>query len=224
MIDDVIQPSDAEVIFAAVERKLRGVHTALPGQVVAYDPLTQTATIQIVVQVEIARGQYVDLPPLQEVTVAQPLTATHYLHLPITSGDHCVVIFYEQDPSEWLTKGTSTPAILRRHGFYPVAYLGARLPAQCLTASEAPAGMAALGARAPGACVGVSAASVLLGSLVATDPVVLESKLRTAFASACTAAGAVATPAAGAPMMPVFQAFAGAISSALLGALKVKGE
>lgn len=227
-VDQVTEPTLAEVIFTAVERKLRGVHTCAPGKVVAYDPTTQTATIQLTVSVETAPDNFEVVPPLTEVPIAQPVTATHYLHLPIAPGDAVLVHFFESDPSEWLTKGlTGAPPVKRRHGFFPVATLGASPLAQRLTAAQCPATAAVLGSRTgPQALVGPT--QIQLGSLTAVDPVVLESKVKAAVAASVAAAVAGLTPpsnpALKGDVATAFSTFGTTFAAALIGALKVQGE
>lgn len=204
-LDEVTEPSDAQVIFAAIDRKLRGVHTSAPGSIVAYDPTTQTATIQLTVQVETTDGDYETVPPLLEVPVVQPLTATHYLHLPPAPSDAVVVVFFEADPSQWFANAlTSAPPLRRRHGFYPVAFLGGPTTAQRLTAAEAPATAAVFGSRAPGAVVGTLATHVALGDLAATNPVALATALDAWTASVVSwlAAHTHTSAAAGSPTSP----------------------
>lgn len=211
------------MLFAGVRRGLRGIHTALPGKIVSYDAASQTATIQPTVAVETLDGVWEVPPPLTGVRVSQPLTATHYLHLTPASGDSVVILFYEQDPAQWRASGAeSDPPLRRRHGFYPVALLSEATDAQAL-APPPGATEALLGARG-GASVGVSAAKIRLGTLAAVDPVVLDSKIKAAVGAACDAAGLLPTPAAGAPMTPVFAAFKASFAAALIAALKVVAE
>jgi hypothetical protein len=212
-LDEVTEPRMEEIVFAAIDRKLRGVHTAAPGKIVAYDSASQTATVQLTVEIEVREGAYEPVPPLLEVPVIQPLTGGFYLHLPPSPGDGVVVHFFESDPSAWLLKGsTEPPALARRHGFYPVAVLGAPPLGAELTAAQAPATAAVLAAKS-GTAVSVESAAVRLGAIAATDPVALATALDAWLTSVVTwldahthavttAPGTTAPPVPSAPTAP----------------------
>lgn len=216
------EPTEAEVILAAIGTALRGLHTAAPGEIVIYDPATQTGTIRLAVELEVSDGVFQAVPPIPEVPIAWPRGAGGALHFPLAPGDGVLVVFCESDPGPWLASLGSRPALARRHGLYPVALPGFTPLARALSASQAPAASAAL--TGPGGTVGVfpGAAVVQLGTLAAMDPVVLESKLKLAIAAACTAAVAGAVEMDGGAA--AFTAFASSISAAVVGALKVAGE
>lgn len=223
-LDQVTEPSLAEVIFAAVDRKLRGVHTCAPGKIVSYDNTTQTATIQLAVELETTADEYVEVPPLKGVLVLQPVTTGFWLHVPPSTGDGVLVLFCEQDPSSWLVKGaTGKPHLKRRHGFYPVAILGFTPESARLSAAQAPLTAAVLASS--GAEVAVDATGVRLGDQTAVDPVVLVAKLKAVWAAALSSAIAAAAPTdGGVAALTALQTYlAGVTGLDLAGATKVTG-
>lgn len=171
MISD---PELPEIIFAAVDRRLRGVHTALPAKVVSYDVATQTAKVEISVKLEIRPGEYEQPPPLEEVPVLWPRGGGYYVHLPLAAGDCVLLVFSEQDPSEWYTQEEVTePPLTKRHGLYPFAIPGA---APLSKAIASPPEGATLG-KEGGASVTVTGSNVALGSPTAADFVALATKV-----------------------------------------------
>jgi hypothetical protein len=216
------EPSEAEVIIAGIEAALRGVHTALPGTIVSYVAATQTATVAPAVKLELAAGVHEDIPPIPEVPVLWPGGTGGSLHIPLVPGDGVLLLFFEQDPAPYLT-GNPLLASKRRHGLFPVAIAGLRKTAAPLAPTAAPATALVL-AGSGSAAIAIDATGIRLGSVAALDPVVIESKLRAALSTAATAAGFIATPAAGAPMTPVFNAFKSALTAAVIAALKVSAE
>jgi hypothetical protein len=181
-----------------MSRRLRGVHTALPAIVNAYDPATQLATVTPTVEIEIAPDDWDAIPPLTEVPVLFPRGGGFYCHFPLAAGDHVLLVFAEQDPSAWFDKGSAEPpALLRRHGFYPFAIPGAFPRAGAL--AGLPAGAAAIG-KAGGDSVSVNASGVFLGSPTATDFVALASRVDAELAKIKTHTHGV-TAAEGAPTL-----------------------
>lgn len=197
---DIDEPSWTEIL-QGVQRKLQErLHTSLPGIVKAYDTATQTATVQLAVQLS---GR--NVPPLADVPVAWPGGAQGFLHVPLSAGDTVLVVFCESDFSKWFDTGSvSAPAVLARHGLHAVALPGLRRPA---TAQAATAGHVTLGA----------AAAVHLGSDTATTAVVLATSPATWKTTFDTWVGTL--PATAAPFTDtMFKAAMQALGTALSGA------
>ena len=98
------------------------LHCALPGNVVFFDPETQTASIQPAVQL----GS-VAYPVLTDVPVFMPVPFS------INHGDACLVVFSDADIDNWFETGeASAPNSLRRHslsdGFAFVGFRTAENP------------------------------------------------------------------------------------------------
>lgn len=119
--------SIAEVVNNLVEGRLDGLHTAMPAEVLAYHPLTQTVDVQPVCKAMHydADGEKVFevLPPIVNVPVAFPRGGGYFVSVPLAKGDFVWLMFSEVSLSEWRTTGqTSNPEDVTRHGLsYPVA-------------------------------------------------------------------------------------------------------
>ncbi len=121
-MEDLNQPEWPEILRQVQELVIGRINTALPGIVRSYAVASQTATIQLAVQV---KGNTV--PQLEDVPVVWPGGAAGHLHVPLTAGDSVLVVFSDEDPSKWLTSGSvSAPAVLARHGLHAVAIPGLR--------------------------------------------------------------------------------------------------
>jgi hypothetical protein len=119
---DVDEPSWIDLLRACQNQLADRIHTALPGIVQSYDVATQTATVQLAVQL---RGATV--PALADVPVVHPGGAAAFLHIPLAANDTVLVVFSEEDFGPWLVSGSvSAPAVLARHGLHAVAIPGLR--------------------------------------------------------------------------------------------------
>jgi hypothetical protein len=169
------QPSWPEILDAVQARNAARMHTSLPGIVKSYDVGTQTAQVQLAVQLD---GESV--PPLDDVPVAWPGGAAGFFHAPLSSGDTVLVVFAEEDFGSWWDSGSvSPPAVLARHGLHAIAIPGLRRAAT------------PLGVTAGHVTVGATSA-VHLGSDTATAFVALatlvDAKLNLLQAAIATAA------------------------------------
>jgi hypothetical protein len=114
-------PSLVELLTAAIDGRLGGVHTALPGRIESYDASTQKATVKPLIQnVELpAEGaEIVDvLPVLHDVPVIFPRTAGFFLSLAVAPGDLVLLVFLERSADLWLHSqgGDTHPVDPRRH-------------------------------------------------------------------------------------------------------------
>ena len=211
---EVDQPSWPEIIRAIQAQTQAAIHTALPGIVKSYDTATQTATVQLSVQL-----QGVSVPPLPDVPVAWPGGAAGFLHVPLTAGDPVLVVFAEEDFSRWWTTGSvSSPAVLARHGLHAMAIPGLRRAAAPLAVT--------------GGHVTLAATSALhLGSDTATDAVTLEPAAATILADIITQLNTViaalvpttgVAPGVQATYLTAINLISARISAGEMAALKVK--
>jgi hypothetical protein len=154
---DIDEPDWGTILRAVQDNLATRIHTSLPGIVKSYDTATQTAAVQLAVQLQ---GN--NVPPLSDVPVCWPGGAAGFFHAPLAAGDTVLVIFTEEDPSGWLDTGSvSAPRVLARHGLHAVAIPGLRRPAAPLAVSGGHVTLGALSA-------------VHLGSDLATAAVVLQ--------------------------------------------------
>ena len=94
------------------------LHCALPGNIVSFDPVTQTAEIQPAVKL----GS-LPYPILTDVPVFMPIP------FEINPGDACLVIFSDVDIDNWFETGeASAPNSPRRHSLSDgFAFVGFRV-------------------------------------------------------------------------------------------------
>ena len=105
-------------LMMAVDELVRGhmleAHTALPGEILDFDPVTQTATVQLSVQREML-GTDQTVTILQSVPVMIQGGGGFSVTFPITAGDPCLVVFCERGIGNWYVNGGNQPAETRRH-------------------------------------------------------------------------------------------------------------
>lgn len=115
-LDDVLQQPGQR------ERDLRNaifesLQVALVGQVVSFDPATQTATIQPLIRNR-KEANYVSLPQLQDVPVYFPGSSGQGVTWPVSAGDECLVVFANSCIDAWLENGgLQNPISVRHHDY-----------------------------------------------------------------------------------------------------------
>jgi len=116
------EPSITELIRGALESRLADVHVSMPGIVVSYDAVTQTASIQPALRRVLFDDNEdpveEDPPILQNIPVKWPGGGGFYLHFPLAKGDTGELVFHERSNVEWRQTGAlATPGDLRLHSF-----------------------------------------------------------------------------------------------------------
>ncbi len=154
---DIDEPDWAAILRGVQTNLQQRIHTSLPGVIRSYDVTTQTADVQLAVQLS---GH--NVPPLSQVPVMWPGGAAGGLHIPLAAGDTVLVVFAEEDFSRWLSTGSvSAPAVLARHGLHAIA-----IPGKLRTPATVTGGHVTLAAT--------GSTAVHLGSDGATDAIALE--------------------------------------------------
>ncbi len=115
-----VEPTTTDVIRGAIESRLLDLHTSMPGRVVTYDPLTQTADVQPVVKRAIGKydgeTEHEELPIIHNVPIEWPGGGGYAMQFPVLPGDHVWLIFSEAATAQWRSTGqVSEPGDLRRH-------------------------------------------------------------------------------------------------------------
>lgn len=108
----------------AIETRLRDLHTALPGTIVSFDPVKQTAVVQPAIKrifVTKNPGQdaavtQVAIPPCVDVPVQFPSGGGFVLTFPVAAGDGCLLQFSERAIDFWFQNGgVQLPSEYRLH-------------------------------------------------------------------------------------------------------------
>lgn len=119
--EGLITPELAEVISEAIDSALLDLHTSIPASIVAYNPATQTATVNIDLTkiLEKLDGSLTVEPYtlLQNVPVAIAGSTLHVIAFALAPGDTGHMCFSEVSIDQWRTKGVLTsPGDIERHG------------------------------------------------------------------------------------------------------------
>ena len=80
------------------------IYTALPGQVVSFDPATQRATIKPLYQAKF-NGEPTEMPELLEVPVVMPRGGGFAFTFPIKPGDGVQLMFQSRNSDLWYNEG-----------------------------------------------------------------------------------------------------------------------
>lgn len=132
-------PTEPETLREAIDSRLLDVHTGLPGRIHTYDPVTQTADIELMIRrpLEAADGStgHEAIPILPNVPIGWFASGGFAMQFPVTKGDGVWVMFSEAAWAEYRTTGElADPGDLRRHDVsYPCAIPVCRPVPQLLT-------------------------------------------------------------------------------------------
>lgn len=127
MTDRADIPID-ELVGVALNARLAGLHTAMPGIVQSYDENTECADVQPAVKrvIEQDDGSFTfeALPLISNVKVGWLGAGGFVLHFPLVKGDSVLLVFAEVDTQQWEVSGeVSNPLWLERFGLgSPTAY------------------------------------------------------------------------------------------------------
>ncbi len=94
------------------QKAVEGMHTALPGKVTAFDPVTCMASVQPVAKFRKPNGETMDYPTVSGVPVVFPQSGNVAVAWPVKAGDSCLLIFAETALDYWLY-GKETDTDLR---------------------------------------------------------------------------------------------------------------
>lgn len=77
------------------------MHTALPGEIVSFDPGSGMATVQPKTKFKKPNGETMDFPAISGVPVQFPYSKGAAIAFPIKAGDSCMIIFSESALDYW---------------------------------------------------------------------------------------------------------------------------
>lgn len=117
-------PADlTDIIRMEIRRALEGLHTAIPGRVVKYDPAKQTVDVELQIRLPTigADGEveWSDLPPsLPGVPLLVQGGGGYFVAVPLQAGDPVIVHATHADMSQWIYsgQGASEGPQTRLHG------------------------------------------------------------------------------------------------------------
>ncbi|RKN75087.1 hypothetical protein D7M11_26010 [Paenibacillus ginsengarvi] len=95
-----------------------GMRVAVPGIIHDFNPLSQTASVQVAIRERIIDGElqqhWVDIPLLLDVPVVLPRAGGFVLTMPVRPGDECLVVFADMCIDAWFSSGGVQNQIERR--------------------------------------------------------------------------------------------------------------
>lgn len=167
-------PTHADLLDRGIAKRVSAIHVALPGRVEAYDPLTQQAEVQPLIQEAFpntdANGARtaVRKPKITSVPICFPGTGQWRMTWPINVGDTVMLIFSSSSLDAWLAIGGEVdPNDERHHDISDaMAYPG------LFDFSHVPT-------AAPMNAMVLHAVQLLLGGPNAIDPLIRKSDLTT---------------------------------------------
>ncbi len=114
----------SEIVQAFVTAAKDETHTAIVAVVDAYDAATQTCTVTPVVKAPVRDGSYAEPLTLKDVPVAVTRGGGFFASMPLTKGDHVLLVFNQWAIGDWRTTGNlAEPKDTATHTIgYPVAF------------------------------------------------------------------------------------------------------
>lgn len=123
-------PSTADAITRDVKVSLNCTQI---GRIESFDPATQTATIQLVInQLKEVKPDGTKIiqqhPVIKKCPVVTMFGGDSFINLPISPGDNCIVFFNDREIDQWMVKGDGQlPQTGRVHDFSDaIALVGIR--------------------------------------------------------------------------------------------------
>ena len=95
-----------EGLESLISRKIEGIHTCMPGEILSFDAGTCLASVKATLQFHAADGRIFDYPVISGVPVFMPHAGNAQITYPVKAGDGCLIVFSERSIDEWIGKGS----------------------------------------------------------------------------------------------------------------------
>lgn len=98
-----------------IRESVYDIHTALPGTISEFDPVTGTATVKPEGSVAMKNGKRLKYPSVVKVPVVFPRAGGQdtVIAYPVKPGDGCLVIVCENDLKPWMSHGKETESDMK---------------------------------------------------------------------------------------------------------------
>jgi hypothetical protein len=94
-----------KLIRKSFEYNMTNVHTAFPGTVEKYDPVTRRADIQPYLKRKLPNGEFMDFPIIPDVPVLFFGTVNCTIHAPLEKDDEVLMMVCERATDQWRDNG-----------------------------------------------------------------------------------------------------------------------
>ena len=122
----------SRLVNNVINRRLVDLHTALPGIVEKFDPLTLTADIQIAIKRQTTDGEEEEIAVLPSIPIVYPRTESFSFFYPLEAGDTVQLIFNERalDNFKFGSKGdiASPSSVPRFHNYMDAVAIPSIVP------------------------------------------------------------------------------------------------
>lgn len=117
MSDPTRYPPDFDDVLVELKREIfANLNCIQIGKITLFDPITQTAQVQIQVRRRIRGILTAAYPLLLDVPVVVLQGGGAYIEMPITTGDYCLVLFNDRNIDTWFSAGQALePPTKRKH-------------------------------------------------------------------------------------------------------------
>jgi hypothetical protein len=120
------------IIKGWMDSRVSNIHTAMPGQIVSYNPSTNRASVQPNGNYKAEDGRDIRYPIIHNVPIQFPMGqgGTAGITFPINAGDGCLLVFSETQNDDFLGNNKGDSPDVRRHSLndaiaIPGVYAGA---------------------------------------------------------------------------------------------------
>lgn len=110
MASGTAKPTSLDNLMAGSRGQIARIHTALPGKVVSYDRVSQTAVVRTAVQFKFAHPDTglptdYEAPAIARAPVAFPGGGDFSFTWELAAGDDVLLVFAERSLDEWKSRG-----------------------------------------------------------------------------------------------------------------------
>ena len=103
----------AHQIEETIREATYDIHTAIPGTISSFDPVSGMATVKPEGTMAMKNGKKLKYPSIVKVPVILPQGKEATIAYPIKQGDGCIIIVCENDLKPWMSHGQETASDMK---------------------------------------------------------------------------------------------------------------